>query len=93
MLIIMKKYSRIILPTLALMLTFPTLSLSVETPELGDPYSQTMSLKTEEIIGLSSYKRLQKNNFINNDPLVSSYINYLGNKLSRNIMDNDRKYT
>ena len=89
----MKKYSRIILPTLALMLTFPTLSLSVETPELGDPYSQTMSLKTEEIIGLSSYKRLQKNNFINNDPLVSSYINYLGNKLSRNIMDNDRKYT
>ncbi len=93
MLIIMKKYSRIILPALALLLTFPKLSFSAETPELGDPYSQSMSLKTEQIIGLSSYKRLQKYNYINNNPLISSYINYLGNKLSRNIMDNDRKYT
>ena len=65
---------------------------SAETPELGDPYSQTLSLKTEKIIGLSSYKRLQSYNQINNDPLVSSYISYLGNKLSRNIMDDNRKY-
>ena len=32
-------------------------------------------------------------NQINNNPLISSYINYLGNKLSRNIMDDDRHYT
>ena len=62
-------------------------------PELGDPYSSVLSLKNEEIIGISSYQRLQKFNAIENNPLVSSYINYLGNLLSRSLLDNDRKYT
>ena len=93
MLIIMKKYSRIIFPTIFIMMAFSLPVCSADAPELGDPYSQTMSLKTEKIIGFSSYKRLQKYNQINNNPLISSYISYLGNKLSRNIMDDDRQYT
>ncbi len=93
MLIIMKKYSRLIYPLIMIMAALSILVESAETPELGDPYSQTMSLKTENIIGLSSYKRLQNYNQINNNPLVSSYISYLGNKLSRNILDDNRKYT
>ncbi len=93
MLIIMKKYSRLIYP-LIIMIVMPSVMVeSAETPELGDPYSQTMSLKTENIIGLSSYKRLQNYNQINNNPLVSSYISYLGNKLTRSILDDSRKYT
>ena len=93
MLIIMKKFSRLIYPMIMVIVALSSPIESAETPELGDPYSQTLSLKTENIIGLSSYKRLQNYNQINNDPLVSSYISYLGNKLSRNIMDDNRKYT
>ena len=75
-------------------MVIPTIIIfSAETPELGDPFSQSMSLKTEQIVGLASYKRLQKNNYIYNNPLVSGYISYLGNKLSTSIMDGDRKYT
>ena len=62
------------------------------TPELGDPYSSVLSLQNEEIIGISSYQRLQRFNAIENNPLVSSYINYLGNLLSRNLLDNKRRY-
>ena len=61
-------------------------------PELGDPYSSILSLKNEELIGISSYQRLQRFNAIDNNPLVSSYINYLGNLLSRNLLDNKRRY-
>ena len=61
-------------------------------PELGDPYSSVLSIKNEEIIGISSYQRLQRLNAIENNPLVSSYINYLGNLLSRNLLDNKRRY-
>tara|TARA_B100001769_G_scaffold76247_1_gene57450 strand:+ start:18 stop:1466 length:1449 start_codon:yes stop_codon:yes gene_type:complete len=93
MLIIMKKYSRLIFHLVIVIMLAPKFVKSAETPELGDPYSQALSLKTEKIIGLSSYKRLQNYNQINNNPLVSSYISYLGNKLSRNIMDDNRKYT
>ena len=93
MLIIIKKYSRIILIINVLLMSIPVAVFSAEQPELGDPLSQSMSLKTEKIIGLSSYKRLQRNNYINNNPLVNAYINYLGNKLSRSIMDDDRNYT
>ena len=93
MLIIMKKYSRIIFLVNILLLLVPGVTFSAEPPKLGDPLSQSMSLKTENIIGLSSYKRLQKHNHINNNPLVNSYINYLGNKLTRSIMDDNRKYT
>ena len=45
-------------------MTFSLPVCSADAPELGDPYSQTMSLKTEKIIGFSSYKRLQKYNQI-----------------------------
>ena len=93
MLIIIKKYSRIILIINVLLMSIPFAVFSAEPPELGDPLSQSMSLKTEKIIGLSSYKRLQRNNYINNNPLVHAYISYLGNKLSRSIMDDDRNYT
>ena len=93
MLIIIKKYSRIILIINVLLMSIPVAVFSAEPPELGDPLSQSMSLKTEKIIGLSSYKRLQRNNYINNNPLVHAYISYLGNKLSRSIMDDDRNYT
>ena len=89
----MKKYSTIILLAHSLIMGFSISVQAVEAPELGDPYSQSMSLETEKIIGLSSYKRLQKYNYINNDPLISAYIGYLGNMLSRNIMDDNRKYT
>jgi len=93
MLIIIKKYSRIILIINVLLMSISVAVFSAEPPELGDPLSQSMSLKTERIIGLSSYKRLQRNNYINNNPLINAYINYLGNKLSRSIMDDDRNYT
>ena len=93
MLIIMKKYSRIIFLVNILLLLDPGVTFSAEPPKLGDPLSQSMSLKTENIIGLSSYKRLQKHNHINNNPLVNAYINYLGNKLTRSIMDDNRSYT
>jgi len=93
MLIIIKKYSRIIYFISMFLILSPSIIFSAEPPDLGDPLSQSMSLKTEEIIGLSSYKRLQKYNYINNDPLVNAYIKYLGNKLSRSIMDDDRNYT
>ena len=59
MLIIMKKYSRLIFHLVIVIMLAPKFVKSAETPELGDPYSQALSLKTEKIIGLSSYKRLQ----------------------------------
>ncbi len=93
MLINMKKYSRIIFLLIVLMVVPTIIIFSAETPELGDPFSQSMSLKAEQIVGLASYKRLQRNNYIYNNPLVSGYISYLGNKLSTSIMDDDRKYT
>ncbi len=91
MLLKLKKYSTFFL---LLTILYSVISVAREnTPELGDPYSSILSLKNEELIGLSSYQRLQRYNYVNNDPLVSSYINYLGNLLSRNLLDGDRKYT
>ena len=63
MLIIMKKYSRIIFLVNILLTLVPDVTFSAEPPKLGDPLSQSMSLKTENIIGLSSYKRLIKPEF------------------------------
>ena len=86
-----KKYSTFFL--LLILLSIAEISAQEIAPELGDPYSTVLSLKNEELIGLSSFRRLQKFNYINNDPLISSYINYLGNLLSRNLLDGDRRYT
>ena len=90
MLLNFRKYSTFFL---LLIISLPNLSLAQRnTPELGDPFSSVLSLESEEIIGISSYQRLQRFNTINNNPLVSSYINYLGNLLSRNLLDNKRRY-
>ena len=86
-----KKYSTFFL--LLILLSTAEISAQERAPELGDPYSTVLSLKNEELIGLSSFRRLQKFNYIINDPLISSYINYLGNLLSRNLLDGDRRYT
>ena len=61
------------------------------SPILGDSLSKTISLTDEKRIGSNIYKNLQKSNYIVNNILVSDYISYLGNKLSRNI-SKDRKY-
>ena len=61
------------------------------SPVLGDSLSKTISLTDEKRIGSNIYKNLQKSNYIINNILVSDYISYLGNKLSRNI-SKDRKY-
>ena len=62
-------------------------------PNLGDPYADVLSLEEESIYGFSSYTNLQKHNLIVNDPLVQSYIKYLGNLLTRNTLDTKRNYT
>ena len=93
MLVIIKKYSTSFLLSICISIGNVTLAYGLEQlPELGDPYSETLPLGQEDIIGISTYRRLQKYNYINNDPLVISYINYLGNKLSRSTMDTSRKY-
>ena len=90
MLLNFRKYSTVFL---LLIISQSSLSFAQQNaPELGDPYSSVLSLKNEEKIGISSYQRLQKFNAIENNPLVSSYINYLGNLLSRNLLDNKRRY-
>ena len=61
------------------------------SPMLGDSLNKTITLTDEEKIGGNIYKNLQKSNYIINDILVSDYISYLGNKLSRNI-SKDRNY-
>ncbi len=61
------------------------------SPLLGDSLSKTITLTDEKRIGSNIYKNLQKSNYIINDVLVSDYISYLGNKLSRNI-SKDRDY-
>ena len=61
------------------------------SPVLGDSLSKAISLTDEKRIGSNIYKNLQKSNYIINNVLVSDYISYLGNKLSRNI-SKDRKY-
>ena len=93
MLVIIKKYTTSFLLSIGLicLIISPTHSTD-QIPELGDPYSQSLPLKQEDIIGISTYRRLQKYGYINNDPLVISYINYLGNSLSRSTMDITRKY-
>ena len=62
-------------------------------PNLGTPYGDVLSLEEESVIGFASYRSLQRHNLIVNDPLVQSYINYLGNKLTRNTLDTQRSYT
>ncbi len=61
------------------------------SPVLGDSLNKTLTLSDEKRIGGNIYKNLQKSNYIVNDVLVSDYISYLGNKLSRNISI-DREY-
>ena len=93
MLIAMKKYSTSFLLSICLVCSdIPLAYSATQVPELGDPYSKTLPLKQEDIIGIGTYRRLQKYGYINNNPLVISYINYLGNKLSRSAMDANRKY-
>ena len=93
MLVAMKKYSSSFLLSICLVCVHIPFAYSKDRiPELGDPYSKTLPLKQEDIIGIGTYRRLQKYAYINNDPLIISYINYLGNKLSRSTMDASRKY-
>jgi len=93
MLVTIKKYSTSFLLSICLVcIDIPFAHSIGQIPELGDPYSEILPLKQEDIIGIGTYRRLQKYGYINNDPLVISYINYLGNKLSRSIMDTKRKY-
>ncbi len=93
MLVTIKKYSTSFLLSICLVCAYVPFTHSIDRiPELGDPYSKTLPLKLEDIIGMGTYRRLQKYSYINNDPLVISYINYLGNKLSRGTMDTSRKY-
>ena len=61
------------------------------SPLLGDSLNKTITLADEERIGGNIYKNLQKSNYIVNNILVSDYVSYLGNKLSRNI-SKDRNY-
>ena len=93
MVVTMKKYSRFFLVVIIILFCEDVLSVTQSQPELGDPYSEILPIKQEDIIGFSSYRRLQKHNYINNNPLVSSYINYIGNLLSRNLMDDKRTYS
>ena len=91
MLLIIKKYSRFFL--MIIVINSITLKVSADNlPQLGDPYSEILPITNEEILGLMSYQSLQRGNYIINDPLVVSYINYLGNLLSRNLLDDKRKY-
>ncbi len=55
------------------------------SPKLGDSLNQTITLQDERRVGLNIYKSLQKQNNIINDFLISDYITYLGNRLSRNL--------
>jgi len=70
-----------------------SLGQEIATPELGDPYANVLSLDEEKVIGFSAYKAMQKYNLIVNDPLVASYIKYLGNLLTRQTLDERRDYT
>ena len=58
------------------------------SPILGDSLNRAITLSDEKKIGSNIYKNLQKNSYVVNDVLVSDYISYLGNKLSRNISQN-----
>lgn len=95
MVVIMRNYSTTFFISIYFLIT-PLNNVFAEpisSPELGDPYSEILPLKQEKIIGFSTYRRLQKYNMINNNPLVASYINYVGNLLVRNTLDNQREYT
>ena len=93
MLVTIKKYSTSFLLSILLVFIDIPFAYSIDQiPELGDPYSETLPLKQEDLIGIGTYRRLQRYGYINNDPLVISYINYLGNKLSRSTMDTKRTY-
>ena len=85
LLFVIKKYSRIFL-VIIVFISNPSKVLSDPLPQLGDPYSEVLPISNEEIIGFMSYQSLQNGNYIINDPLVVSYINYLGNLLSRNLL-------
>ena len=61
------------------------------SPKLGDSLNKTITLQDEKIIGLNIFKSLQKQNNIINDFLISDYITYLGNRLSRNL-GTEREY-
>ena len=82
MLFVIKKYSRIFLMIIVFISNISKVH-SDPLPQLGDPYSGVLPISNEEIIGFMSYQSLQNRNYIINDPLVVSYINYLGNLLSR----------
>ena len=55
------------------------------SPKLGDTLNKTITLQDERKIGLNIYKSLQRQNNIVNNFLISDYITYLGNRLSRNL--------
>ncbi len=91
----MRNYSTIIYAIIIFLLPSSNIVTADEatSPNLGDPYSDILPLNQEYIIGFSAYRTLQKYNLIINDPLVTSYIGYLGNLLSRNTLDSRRSYT
>ena len=55
------------------------------SPRLGDSLNKTITLQDERKIGLNIYKSLQRQNNIMNNFLISDYVTYLGNRLSRNL--------
>ena len=73
--------------TIALSMYIPNTSSDeiTSSPKLGDTLNKTITLQDERKIGLNIYKSLQRENNIVNNFLISDYITYLGNRLSRNL--------
>jgi len=66
-----------------------TSNAEIELPDLGSPSDAYMSKMEEPAIGRAYYRNLRQQEQVVEDPLLSEYIQNLGEKLSSKVQDGD----
>ena len=61
----------------------------IELPDLGSPSDMYLSKMDEPAIGRAYFRNLRQQGQVVEDPLLSEYIQDLGNKLSSKVQDGD----
>tara|TARA_B110000438_G_scaffold301533_1_gene356677 strand:- start:1165 stop:2628 length:1464 start_codon:yes stop_codon:yes gene_type:complete len=84
----MHKYLSVFIICLSGLQTF-TINAEIELPDLGSPSDAYLSKMDEPAIGRAYYRSLRQQEQVVEDPLLSEYIQNLGDKLSSKVQDGD----
>lgn len=69
-----------------------TAASKASLPDIGNPADRVLSAAKERAMGARFYRKLQQKNLIENDPIISSYIQSVGNRITAGIGEQEFKF-